>query len=157
MNPRLRDQLVEALGVKAHETFHVNGPLDLADLWQIVNLPGFKQFRDRPGRRSPEPRLQGDDGRADVFAAMRAGDLLVHHPHGSGSPPLRRALRRAGGAHPDALADRAPVHRTSDDSPLSRRSSACRARSRRCSPGPTQGALRRARDIEWVKKYKQGN
>src|SRR5919198_5031800 len=40
MNRGLRDQLVEGLGVKAHEVFPVDGLLDLADLWQIVNLPG---------------------------------------------------------------------------------------------------------------------
>src|SRR6266542_2783971 len=81
MNPGLRDRLVEGLGVEAHEVFHEDGLLDLNDLWQIVNLPGFKELRYPPWTPVTQPRLQGDDGRVDVFAAMRAGDLLVHHPY----------------------------------------------------------------------------
>ena len=117
MNSGLRDQLVEGLGVKAHEVFHVEGLLDLGDLWQIVNLPGFKGLRDPPWTPVTQPRLQGDDGRADVFAAMRAGDLLVHHPYDSFATSVERFVAQAV-ADPDVLAIKQTVYRTSDDSPL---------------------------------------
>jgi polyphosphate kinase len=117
MNPGLRDQLVEGLGVEAHEVFHVDGLLDLADLWQIVNLPGFKELRDKPWTPVTQPRLQGDDGRVDVFAAMRAGDLLVHHPYDSFATSVERFVAQAV-ADPDVLAIKQTVYRTSDDSPL---------------------------------------
>jgi polyphosphate kinase len=117
MNPGLRDQLVEGLGVEAHEVFHVNGLLDLGDLWQIVNLPGFKELRDTPWTSVTQPRLQGDDGRVDVFAAMRAGDLLVHHPYDSFATSVERFVAQAV-ADPDVLAIKQTVYRTSDDSPL---------------------------------------
>ena len=117
MNDRLRDQLVEGLGVQAHETFHVDGLLDLADLWQIVNLPGFRDLRDAPWTPVTQPRLQGDDGRVDVFAAMRAGDLLVHHPYDSFATSVERFVQQAV-ADPDVLAIKQTVYRTSDDSPL---------------------------------------
>ena len=117
MNAGLRDQLVEGLGVKAHEVFHVEGLLDLGDLWQIVNLPGFKELRDPPWTPVTQPRLQGDDGRVDVFAAMRAGDLLVHHPYDSFATSVERFVAQAV-ADPDVLAIKQTVYRTSDDSPL---------------------------------------
>jgi polyphosphate kinase len=117
MNAGLRDQLVEGLGVKAHEIFHVEGLLDLADLWQIVNLPGFKELREPPWTPVTQPRLQGDDGRVDVFAAMRAGDLLVHHPYDSFVTSVERFVAQAV-ADPDVLAIKQTVYRTSDDSPL---------------------------------------
>jgi polyphosphate kinase len=117
MNPTLRDQLVEGLGVQAHEVFHVDGLLDLADLWQIVNLPGFRELRDPPWTPVTQPRLQGDDGRVDVFAAMRAGDLLVHHPYDSFATSVERFVAQAV-ADPDVLAIKQTVYRTSDDSPL---------------------------------------
>ncbi|HEX4623033.1 MAG TPA: polyphosphate kinase 1 [Solirubrobacteraceae bacterium] len=117
MNAGLRDQLVEGLGVKAHEIFHVEGLLDLGDLWQIVNLPGFKGLRDPPWTPVTQPRLQGDDGRVDVFAAMRAGDLLVHHPYDSFATSVERFVAQAV-ADPDVLAIKQTVYRTSDDSPL---------------------------------------
>jgi polyphosphate kinase len=117
MNAGLRDQLVEGLGVQAHEIFHVDGLLDLADLWQIVNLPGFKELREPPWTPVTQPRLQGDDGRVDVFAAMRAGDLLVHHPYDSFATSVERFVAQAV-ADPDVLAIKQTVYRTSDDSPL---------------------------------------
>ena len=117
MNAGLRDQLVEGLGVEAHEVFHVDGLLDLADLWQIVNLPGFKELREPPWTPVTQPRLQGDDGRVDVFAAMRAGDLLVHHPYDSFATSVERFVAQAV-ADPDVLAIKQTVYRTSDDSPL---------------------------------------
>jgi polyphosphate kinase len=117
MNAGLRDQLVEGLGVQAHEVFHVDGLLDLADLWQIANLPGFKELRDPPWTPVTQPRLQGDDGRVDVFAAMRAGDLLVHHPYDSFATSVERFVAQAV-ADPDVLAIKQTVYRTSDDSPL---------------------------------------
>ena len=117
MNAGLRDQLVEGLGVKAHEIFHIEGLLDLADLWQIVNLPGFKELREPPWTPVTQPRLQGDDGRVDVFAAMRAGDLLVHHPYDSFATSVERFVAQAV-ADPDVLAIKQTVYRTSDDSPL---------------------------------------
>ena len=117
MNAGLRDQLVEGLGVKAHEVFHVEGLLDLGDLWQIVNLPGFKGLRDPQWTPVTQPRLQGDDGRVDVFAAMRAGDLLVHHPYDSFATSVERFVAQAV-ADPDVLAIKQTVYRTSDDSPL---------------------------------------
>ena len=50
-------------GIRRHlprfETFHVNGLLDLADLWQIVNLPGFKDLRDPPWTPGPAYPLTG--------------------------------------------------------------------------------------------------
>jgi polyphosphate kinase len=117
MNPGLRDRLVGGLGVEAHEVFHVEGLLDLTDLWQIVNLPGFKELRDPPWQPVTQPGLQGDDGRVDVFAAMRAGDLLVHHPYDSFATSVERFVAQAV-ADPDVLAIKQTVYRTSDDSPL---------------------------------------
>jgi polyphosphate kinase len=117
MNPGLRDRLVEGLGVEAHEVFHVEGLLDLTDLWQIVKLPGFKELRDPPWQPVTQARLQGNDGRVDVFATMRGGDLLVHHPYDSFTTSVERFVAQAV-ADPDVLAIKMTVYRTSDDSPL---------------------------------------
>ena len=61
----------------------------------------------RRGRRSPSRACSGeDDEPADVFAAMRQGDILVHHPYDS-FVDLGRALRRAGGRRPRRARDQA--------------------------------------------------
>jgi len=118
MNPRLRADLVEALEVEERDVFDVHGLLDLNDLWQLVGLPGFDDLRDPPWTPVTQPRLQGRDGeRADVFAAMRDRDVLVHHPYDSFSTSVERFVDQAV-LDPNVLAIKQTVYRTSDDSPL---------------------------------------
>jgi len=118
MSDDLRSQLVEALGVEGRQVYVLDGLLDLVDLWQIVKLPGFAELRDPPWHPVTQPRLQGEDGeRTDVFAAMRQGDILVHHPYDSFVTSVERFVEQAV-SDPDVLAIKQTVYRTSDDSPL---------------------------------------
>ena len=135
----LRDELVSLLGVAEEEIYPVDGLLDMGALWQIVRLPGLSELRDPPtspithprllnttfggadgrggpGGRDPDPRSVEDD-RPDVLAAMREGDLLVHHPYDSFASSVERFVQQAV-ADPNVLAIKLTVYRTSDDSPL---------------------------------------
>jgi polyphosphate kinase len=118
MSTELRDALTEALEVEARQVYDVDGLLDLTDLWQIVKLPGYPELRDPPWTSVTQPRLRGEDGaKADVFAAMRAGDILVHHPYDSFSTSVGRFVEQAAN-DPDVLAIKLTIYRTSDDTPL---------------------------------------
>jgi polyphosphate kinase len=118
MDAYLLRQLTEALEVETREVYEVDGPLDLTDLWQLVKLPGFQELRDKPWTPVTQPRLQGEQGEAvDVFAAMRHGDLLVHHPYDSFETSVARFVDQAV-EDPAVLAIKMTVYRTSDDSPL---------------------------------------
>src|SRR4051794_9545063 len=95
MNPTLRDQLVRALDVEENEVYVVDGLMDLADLWQVHKLPDLNQLRDEPWTPVTQPRLQGDDGEpADIFEAIRAGDVLVHHPYDSFTTSVERFVEQ---------------------------------------------------------------
>jgi polyphosphate kinase len=116
--PRLRAELIELLGVADEEVYFVDGPLDLGALWEIVKLPGYAELRDEPIVGSTHPRLLRHEGeRPDVFAAMREGDLLVHHPYDSFATSVERFVQQAV-ADPNVLAIKQTVYRTSDDSAL---------------------------------------
>jgi polyphosphate kinase len=115
---RLREELVGLLGVREDEVYPVDGLLDMGALWQIVKLPGMPELRNAPYAPVTHPRLLRHEGeRPDVFAAMREGDVLVHHPYDSFATSVERFVEQAV-ADPNVLAIKQTVYRTSDDSPL---------------------------------------
>src|SRR4051812_23805368 len=113
----LRAQLIEALEVEERQLYDIDGLIDLDDLMQIHGLSGMSELRDPPWTPVTQPRLHSDEGPADVFAAMRAGDVLVHHPYDSFSTSVERFVEQAC-ADPDVLAIKLTIYRTSDDTPL---------------------------------------
>jgi polyphosphate kinase len=115
---RLRAELVGLLGVREDEVYPVDGLLDMGAFWQIVKLPGMPELRHPPFVPVTHPRLLRHEGeRPDVFAAMREGDVLVHHPYDSFATSVERFVEQAV-ADPNVLAIKQTVYRTSDDSPL---------------------------------------
>jgi polyphosphate kinase len=115
---RLRDALIELLGVAEDEVYPVDGLHDMGALWQLVRLGGYAELREEPLTGSTHPRLLRHEGeRPDVFGAMREGDLLVHHPYDSFATSVERFVQQAV-ADPNVLAIKQTVYRTSDDSPL---------------------------------------
>ena len=117
VSERLRDELIELIGVSPEAVYPVTGLLDHGALWQLVKLPGMPELRDPPWVPLTHPRLRSEGERADVFAAMREGDILVHHPYESFATSVERFVEQAV-ADPDVLAIKQTVYRTSDDSPL---------------------------------------
>jgi polyphosphate kinase len=118
MSPRLRDQLKRALKIEERQVYDLDGLLDMSDLIEVVALPGFMELRDPPFTPVTKPRLRGEDEEfADLFATMREGDVLVHHPYDSFTTSVERFVKQAV-SDPDVLAIKQTVYRTSADSPL---------------------------------------
>jgi polyphosphate kinase len=119
MEERLRAQLIDAMKLEDHQVYEVPGMLGMDDLEDVVNVPGFRELRYPPWQGVTPPSLQqGKTHRElDVFAAMREGDILVHHPYDSFSSSVERFVRQAV-EDPKVLAIKQTVYRTSADSPL---------------------------------------
>src|SRR5918992_6417657 len=112
MDADMRSYLIEQLGVDESEVFDIDGQLDLQDLWELYDVEGFRELRDAPWSPVTHPAfVDSDHGKADVFAAMRAGDILVHHPYDSFANSVERFVQQAV-ADPDVLAIKMTVYRT---------------------------------------------
>jgi polyphosphate kinase len=118
MDADLRERLVHWLEVDERQVYDVEGMLDLGDLWEIHGIEGHSELRDPPWSPVTLPEFQGEDGeQADVFAAMRSRDLLVHQPYDSFATSVERLVQQAV-KDPDVLAIKLTVYRTSDDSTI---------------------------------------
>jgi len=118
MDPDMRSYLVEQLAIDEGQVIDVEGLLDLDDLWALYDVDGHRELRDPPWTPVTQAALADrEDSKADVFAAIRASDLLVHHPYDSFATSVERFVQQAV-ADPDVLAIKTTVYRTSDDSAL---------------------------------------
>jgi polyphosphate kinase len=118
MDPEIRALLVESLRIDEVQVIDVEGLLDMTDLSELGGLEGHRELRDEPWTPVTPPAFGGrETGQPDVFAAMRSGDLLVHHPYDSFATTVERFVQQAV-EDPDVLAIKMTVYRTSDESAL---------------------------------------
>ena len=118
MGPDMRELLLEWLEIDEQQVVAVDGLLDMEDLWQLNEVEGHRELRGGSWTPVTQPAFTDPErGEADVFAAMRAGDILVHHPYDSFATSVERFVQQAV-ADPNVLAIKMTVYRTSDDSAL---------------------------------------
>ena len=111
----IRDGLMDRFELRDSDVYELPGPLDYASLFEIASLP-IPELRDPPW--SPMVPLVLDD-EADLFAVIRAGDLLVHHPYESFDATVERFIRDAAD-DPATTTIKMTVYRLGDDTPFVR-------------------------------------
>ena len=103
---RVRKLLMEKLSIDEEDVYTATGPLGLRALMSITGL-ARADLRDPPF----VARLPGELGeKADMFALIRKGDLLLHHPYDSFGPVL--SFLRQAAEDPDVLAIKMTLYRT---------------------------------------------
>jgi polyphosphate kinase len=118
MTDEVRELLMRELDLEADQVYVTGGPLDLGALWAFARLDR-PELKEAPWTPATPPRLVSDDGPPDVFAVLRAGDVLVHHPYDSFSSTVEVFVEEAA-RDPDVMAIKQTLYRTSPDTRIVR-------------------------------------
>jgi polyphosphate kinase len=113
---RVLDLLTEEIDVPDEDVLQVPGMLDLASLWQVYDIDR-PDLKDPPFVPSTPPRFAENETAKSVFATLREGDVLVHHPYESFATSVQRFIEQSA-ADPNVLAIKQTLYRTSGDSPI---------------------------------------
>ena len=118
VDEKLVQQLAQQLGIGEKNIFSVQAPLNLTSLNKIADLDfpdlKFESFRSRTVQALSEV----ESGDSDMFfAAIRQGEVLLHHPYESFTSSVVHFLQNAA-QDPAVLAIKQTLYRTSGDSPI---------------------------------------
>ncbi len=116
MSEHVLDLLLRELEVDQRDVVQVPGLLDLSCLWQVYALP-TPELKDEPFVPATHPAFGEGETPKSVFATLREGDVLVHHPYNSFSTSVQRFIEQAA-EDPKVLAIKQTLYRTSGDSPI---------------------------------------
>ncbi|NNN19845.1 MAG: polyphosphate kinase 1 [Acidimicrobiaceae bacterium] len=116
-DPDVAALLVKELRLHPDDVYVLNSPLDLSGLWGVYQImqPDLHDSDWVPV--TPASFGGSDSGPVDVFATLREGDVLVHHPYESFSATVERFIEQAAN-DPAVLAIKQTLYRTSGDSPI---------------------------------------
>ncbi|WP_231946680.1 RNA degradosome polyphosphate kinase [Auraticoccus monumenti] len=118
IDPAILELLVSELDISEREVFTLPAPLDLTGLFSLADI-------DRENLKYPaflpstHPHLAEVETAkpADMFAALKQRDVLLHHPYDSFATSVQRFVEQAA-ADPQVLAIKQTLYRTSGDSPI---------------------------------------
>jgi polyphosphate kinase len=148
----MRDLLSEQLEVRPEEFFEAEGPLGLRDLMQLTSVP-LPSLKYKPWTPVTARRLQSADPEdSDIFGAIAAGDILVHHPYESFVTSVQRFIDAAAD-DPAVLAMKQTLYRTSADSPIMRALiRAAETRKQVAATVEIKARFDEAANIEWAER-----
>ncbi|MCD9625582.1 RNA degradosome polyphosphate kinase [Rhabdothermincola salaria] len=117
VSPEILELLQRELDLDDADIYLCPGPVDLSGLWAIRGLDR-PDLEDPPWTPITQPRLRPlSDEPVDLFAVLRDGDVLVHHPYESFSTSVEEFIRQAS-ADPRVLAIKLTLYRTSSDTSI---------------------------------------
>ncbi len=116
MSDEFLELLVDQLEIDRSNVYVTDAPLGLHDLWSLFEI-------DRPDLKgegwspvTPRRLLDGDHV-GNIFAAIRDGDILLHHPYESFTDSVEMFIAQAA-SDPKVVGIKQTLYRTSGDSPI---------------------------------------
>jgi polyphosphate kinase len=118
INTTVLNELMDELQIEPIDVLKYDSPLDLRSLNQIADLD-FPELKYKPFRSETAPELRDvdPDSSDSYFAALRKGEILLHHPYQSFTTSVVKFLENAA-RDPHVLAIKQTLYRTSGDSPI---------------------------------------
>ncbi|MFN7570868.1 MAG: polyphosphate kinase 1 [Betaproteobacteria bacterium] len=114
--PALEALLREQFQLPDEAVYRVDGPVNLVRLNQLADHLTTPRLRWPPFVPAWPARMQASAEGADVFDAIRRGDILLHHPYESFEPVI--AFLRAAAHDARVVAIRMTLYRTGSSSVL---------------------------------------
>ena len=105
--------LKSELKVAEEDVFHIAGPIDLTFLMKLYGIDGYDHLRYKPYTPQRVPEIESG---SDIFAAIRKGDIFLHHPYETFDPVVD--FIRQASKDPDVLAIKQTLYRVSGNSPI---------------------------------------
>ena len=119
VSSEIRNLLIDELDIARDDVYEVDTLLELSSLLDLfaVDRPDLKNPVWQPV--NPLPSAGPGDQPIDLFARIREGDILVHHPYDSFNATVQEFIWQAAN-DPKVLAIKLTLYRTSGDSPIVR-------------------------------------
>ncbi len=112
----IRDQLVDNLEITPNDLTVQSSPLGLASLWGLYNNVDRYDLKYLPYKQKVPSVLRGLSSPAEMFDAIRQGNILIHHPYDSFTPVVD--FLTAAARDPNVLAIKQTLYRVGRNSPV---------------------------------------
>ena len=113
-DPGIRELLRDRFQLTSADIYDLPDGMDYTTLFELAALP-ISELRDPPWTPRLHPAL-ADHG-ASVFAAIQAGDVLVHHPYESFDASVEQFISAAAD-DPQTVSIKMTAYRIGDDTPF---------------------------------------
>ena len=108
----IREMLRARFDLSPDDLYDLDGEVDYTSLFEIAGLP-LPELRDKPWTLLVPQALTD----TSIFAALRSGDVLVHHPYESFDSSVEHFISSAAD-DPDTVAIKMTAYRVGDDTPF---------------------------------------
>ena len=115
MPKRIRDILVENLALDRNDIFMLENPLGLSSLMQLPSIDRY-DLKEKPYKPAVPAVFDSDLSDSNIFATIRRGDYLLHHPYESFVPVVDFLV--AAAKDPDVLAIKQTLYRVGGSPPV---------------------------------------